>query len=147
MSYVLTMTNSRFGSGGGGGGRFPEPEPCGVCGGDGHIENAWGQRAKCPSCHGSGKRRADTGFHDVTKTKESHHRPTNRAAVVEKQTWPTSAEGMALAKQIKESTTIPDATKERVTREIIEHESTHGQPTKTFLKKVRKETGLIGQKP
>jgi hypothetical protein len=134
------MSNSRFGSGGGGG-RYPEPELCNICGGDGHIENAWGQRAKCPSCHGSGRRRADTGFRDVTKTKESHHHPTNRAAVVEKQTWPTSPAGIALATQIKAST-LSDAVKERLTREIIDHESTHGQPTKTFLKKVRKQNGL-----
>jgi hypothetical protein len=129
-------------SGSGSGGRFPEPELCNICGGDGHIENAWGQRAKCPSCHGSGKRRPDTGFHDVTKTKESHHRPTNRTAAAPKQTWPTSATGIELANQIKESTRLSDATKERLTREIIEHESTHGLPTKTFLKKIRKENGL-----
>ena len=140
------MSDSRFGSGGGGG-RFPEPELCNICGGDGTIDNAWGQRAKCPSCHGSGKRRADTGFRDVTKTKESHHRPTNRAGVVEKQTWPTSATGMALANQIKESARLSDATKERLTREIIEHENTHGQPTKTFLKKVRKENRLSPPTP
>lgn len=139
------MSNSGFGAGGGGG--FSGPEPCGVCGGDGHIENAWGLRAKCPSCHGSGKRREDGGFRDVTKTKESHHRSTNRAAVVEKQTWPTSPAGMALATQIKESTKLSDATKERLTRDIIDHESTHGQPTKTFLKKVRKENGLLPPKP
>jgi len=145
--YRSAMSNyGSFGSGGGGGGRHPEPEPCGVCGGDGHIENAWGLRAKCPSCHGSGKRRADTGFHDVTKTKASHHRPTNRAGVVEKQTWPSTATGAALATQIKESAKLSDAVKERVTREIIEHEGTHGQPTKTFLKKVRKELGLLPPK-
>src|ERR1044072_6135495 len=137
------MASSGFDSGGGGGGgRDPAPEPCSVWAGDGSIDSAWGQRAKCPSCHGSGKRRIDTGFRDVTKTKESHHRPTNRQGVVEKQTWPTTATGMALATQIKESTRLSDATKERLTREIIEHETTHGQPTKTFLKKVRKENGL-----
>jgi hypothetical protein len=136
------MNSSRYGSGGGGG----EPEPCGVCGGDGHIENAWGLRARCPSCHGSGRRRVDMGFHDVTKTKESHHRPTNRAGVVEKQTWPSSASGRVLATQIKESPKLSDETKERLTREIIEHESTHGEPTKTFLRKIRKETGLLPPK-
>ncbi len=133
--------DSRFGSGAGGG-RYAAPEPCNVCGGDGHIDNAWGQRAKCPSCHGSGKRRADTGFHDVTKTKESHHRATNRTVVAPKETWPTSPAGVALATQIKASPQLSDATKERLIREIIEHESTHGQPTKTFLKKVRKQNGL-----
>lgn len=142
------MNNSGFGSGGGGGGGGgrADSDACGVCGGDGHIENAWGQRAKCPSCHGNGRRREDTGFHDVTKTKESHHRPTNRAGVVEKQTWPSTPLGMALATQIKASS-LPDATKERVTREIMEHESTHGSPTKTFVKKIRKEHGLTPPKP
>jgi hypothetical protein len=139
------MNNSGFGSGGGGGGGRPESDSCGVCGGDGHIENAWGQRAKCPSCHGNGRRRVDTGFHDVTKTKESHHHPTNRAGVVVKPTWPSTALGMALATQIKESG-LPEATKERVTREIMEHEATHGQPTKTFVKKIRKEHGLMPPK-
>jgi hypothetical protein len=62
--------------------------------------------------------------------------------VVEKQTWPTSPAGIALATQIKESAKLSEATKEKVTRDIIDHESTHGQPTKTFLKKVRKEYGL-----
>ncbi len=140
---LRAMSNSRFGSGASSGARFTEQEPCGVCGGDGHIENAWGQRAKCPSCHGSGKRRADEGFHDVTKTKASHHRGTNRATAQEKQTWPTSPAGIVLATQIKESAKLSEATKERLTREIIEHESTHAEPTKTFLKKLRKENGLL----
>lgn len=115
-----------------------EPEPCGVCGGDGRLENAWGQVAKCPSCHGSGRRREDTGFRDVTKTKESHHRGTNRAPVAEKQTWPTSATGIQLATEIKGSS-LADDVKARLTREIIDHEATHGQCTKTFSRKVRKQ--------
>jgi hypothetical protein len=114
-----------------------------VCGGDGRIDNAWGQVAKCPSCHGSGRRRVDTGFRDVTKTKESHHHPTNRAAPgPEKQTWPTTAEGIKLATQIRDAPTIPPEKKASLTREIIEHEGTHGLCTKTFLKKIRKQTGL-----
>src|SRR5690349_7915790 len=133
------MDNPRYGAGGG---HFSVPETCGVCGGDGYIDNTGGMRAKCPSCHGSGKRRIDTGFHDVTKTKESHHRPTNVAAAREKAAWPTSPAGVVLATQIKDSTKLSDATKARVIRDIIDHESTHGQPTKTFLKKVRKEHGL-----
>src|SRR4051794_37451032 len=100
------------------------PELCGVCGGDGHIQNSRGQVAKCPSCHGSGKRREDTGFRDVTKTKESHHRSSNKAAVVEKQTWPTSPDGMKLASDIKASTLSED-TKAKLTREIIDHEAKH----------------------
>lgn len=94
--------------------------------------------AKCPSCHGSGRRREDTGFRDVTKTKESHHRATNRAPVVEKQTWPTTAAGMQLATEIK-AASLTEEVKARLTREIIDHEATHGQCTKTFLKKVRKQ--------
>ena len=120
-------------------GRHHEPELCNVCGGDGRLENAWGQVAKCPSCHGNGKRRIDTGFHDVTKTKESHHRGTNRAAVVEKQTWPSTAAGAQLATEIKEAPSLSADVKARLTREIIDHEATHGQCTKTFLKKIRKQ--------
>lgn len=113
-------------------------EPCGVCGGDGRLHNAWGQIATCPACHGSGRRAEDRGFHDVTKTKPSHHQPTNRAKVVEKQTWPTTPQGAALASDVRASS-LDDATKARITREIIDHESTHGQCTKTFVKKIRKQ--------
>jgi hypothetical protein len=119
-------------------GRHPEPELCGVCGGDGRIDNAWGQVAKCPSCHGSGRRREDTGFRDVTKTKESHHRNTNRAPVVEKQIWPSTPAGAQLASEIRDAA-LADEVKARLTREIIDHEASHGQCTKTFLKKVRKQ--------
>jgi hypothetical protein len=129
------MNDSRGGSGMSGAG----PEPCGVCGGDGHIENAWGQHAKCPSCHGSGKRRIDTGFHDVTKTKPSHHQQSNRAPVAEKQTWPSTADGDKLAKEIRDAASLSADTKARLTREIIDHEATHGLCTKTFLKKIRKQ--------
>jgi hypothetical protein len=121
--------------------RNEEPNVCGVCGGDGRIENAWGQVAKCPSCHGSGRRQDDTGFRDVTKTKESHHRPTNRAPVAEKQTWPTTPIGGVLATEIKNSATLTADTKAKLTREIIDHEATHGQVTKTFVKKIRKQIG------
>lgn len=114
-------------------------ELCGVCGGDGRLENAWGQVAKCPSCHGGGKRREDTGFHDVTKTKPSHHQPSNRAAVAEKQVWPSTPAGDSLAKEIRDAAGISADVKARLTREIIDHEATHGQCTKTFLKKVRKQ--------
>jgi hypothetical protein len=114
-------------------------DPCGVCGGDGRLENAWGQVAKCPSCHGSGRRRVDEGFRDVTKTKPSHHQQSNKAAVVEKQTWPSTAAGDQLAKEIRDTSALSAEVKARLTREIIDHEATHGQCTKTFLKKVRKQ--------
>ncbi|MBX3206598.1 MAG: molecular chaperone DnaJ [Labilithrix sp.] len=122
-----------------------DPNVCGVCGGDGRIENAWGQVARCPSCGGSGKRAEDTGFRDVTKTKESHHKNTHRiGAPAPKQTWPSTAVGAQLANDIKSSSLAPE-TKERLTREIIEHESTHGQCTKTFIKKVRKQIGPLAK--
>jgi len=114
------------------------PESCRVCGGDGRIDNSFGNVAKCPSCHGSGKRSKDTGFHDVTKTKPSHHLPTNRAGVVEKQTWPSTAMGGALATEIKASALSEDA-KAKLTREIIDYEGSHGLCTQTFLKKIRKQ--------
>ncbi len=44
------MNNSRFSGDSGGAGRAGDQEPCATCGGDGRIENAWGQRATCPSC-------------------------------------------------------------------------------------------------
>lgn len=112
---------------------------CGTCGGDGKLINSFGSRATCPSCHGSGKRAEDTGFHDVTKTKPSHHRGTNKAAVAEKQTWPTTFEGAQLATQVKECAGLSLETKARLTREIMEHEATHGTCTQTFVKKLRKQ--------
>ena len=122
-----------------GSGQPQGPESCGVCGGDGRIDNSFGSVAKCPSCHGSGKRAKDVGFHDVTKTKPSHHLPTNRAGVVEKQTWPSTATGAQLATDIRDSSSLTADTKARLTREIIEHEGSHGLCTQTFLKKVRKQ--------
>jgi hypothetical protein len=128
-----------------GSGQAHGPESCGVCGGDGRIDNSFGNVAKCPSCHGSGKRAQDTGFHDVTKTKPSHHNPTNRAGVVEKQTWPSTAMGGQLATEIKDAPGLSAETKARLTREIIEHEATHGLCTQTFLKKVRKQFRPAGK--
>ncbi|HEY8073071.1 MAG TPA: molecular chaperone DnaJ [Labilithrix sp.] len=128
------MNDSRSGSGG-----PRETELCGVCGGDGRLENAWGQVAKCPSCHGNGRRREDTGFRDVTKTKPEHHQGSNRAPVAAKQTWPTTADGDLLAKQIRDAPGLTAEAKARLTREIIDHEATHGLCTKTFLKKIRKQ--------
>lgn len=119
-----------------------EIELCGVCGGDGTIDNAWGQRAKCPSCHGSGKRRADTGFHDVTKTKASHHQPSNRlGATAAKETKPTTSMGVLLMNEVEKTSLSPEA-KAKLVLEIYEHESSHGQVTKTFVKKLRKSAGI-----
>jgi hypothetical protein len=111
-----------------------------VCGGDGRIGNTFGLTTTCPGCHGSGKRSIDTGFHDVTKTKPAHHRGTNGSlSVVEKQTWPATTEGARLASEIRDSSSCSNDSKARLTREIIEHEASHGLCTKTFLKKIRKQ--------
>ena len=114
-------------------------ETCGVCGGDGRIGNSFGLTSTCPACHGSGKRAEDTGFHDVTKTKPSHHRRSNTAVVVEKPTWPSTHGGAELAKEVQESAAVSKETKERLIREIMDHEATHGQCTQTFVKKLRKQ--------
>jgi hypothetical protein len=114
-------------------------EPCRTCGGDGRLTNSFGSIATCPSCHGSGRRAEDTGFHDVTKTKPSHYRRSNVAPVAEKQQWPSTPGGVQLATEVKASTTLSQATKDKLTREIIEHESAHGSCTQTFAKKVRKQ--------
>jgi hypothetical protein len=131
--HVAAMSDSRAGSGG-----YSPQKPCGICGGDGRLENAWGQVARCPTCHGTGRHPEDTGFRDVTKTKPEHHQRPNRGPTVEKQTWPTTAAGDVLAREIRDAPGLSADTKTRLTREIIEHEATHGQCTKTFLKKIRK---------
>jgi RecJ-like exonuclease len=115
-------------------------ETCGICGGDGRIGNSFGLTTTCPGCHGSGKRSAEsTGMRDVTKTKASHHRATNRAPVAEKQVWPATFEGGQLATEVRDSATCSSDSKARLIREIIEHEGTHGTVTQTFIKKIRKQ--------
>jgi hypothetical protein len=117
-----------------------EGEVCRLCGGDGRIGNALGRStATCPGCHGSG-RRADTSsrFHDVTKTKPSHY----RAAGVETPAGPKgpqTTEGVQLASEVSASTVLSSDAKTRLLAEIVNHESTHGRCTKTFLKKIRKQ--------
>ena len=119
-----------------------EGESCRMCGGDGRIGNALGgSSATCPSCHGSG-RRAETspGFHDVTKTKPSHHRPV--VAISTEPKGPTTPEGRQLALEVSACTILAEDAKTRLLAEIMNHESTHGRCTKTFIKKVRKQTRL-----
>ena len=116
-----------------------EGETCRLCGGDGRIGNALGRSsATCPSCHGSG-RRFDTssGFHDVTKTKPSHYRPPPAAAAGPR--GPATPEGVQLAQDVNASTVLAADAKARLVAEIVNHESTHGRCTKTFLKKIRKQ--------
>ena len=64
---------------------------------------------------------------------------SNRAPVVEKQVWPLTFEGARLATEVKECTSVSAETKAKVTREIIDHETSHGTCTQTFMKKVRKQ--------
>jgi hypothetical protein len=121
---------------------------CGVCGGDGRIGNTFGLTTTCPGCHGSGRRSTDTGFRDVTKTKPAHHRGSNGSVTaVEKQTWPSTVEGARLACEIRDSASSSSDTKTRLTREIIEHEASHGLCTQTFLKKIRKQVGIRALTP
>lgn len=113
-----------------------ERESCRICGGDGRVSNAFGgSSATCPGCHGTGRRTVGELFHDVTKTKPSHHAPTKAAAV--KVTEPTTFEGAALGREVK-SSGLGDDAKARLIREIIEYETTHGKCTQTFTKKIRK---------
>jgi hypothetical protein len=115
-------------------------EPCRLCGGDGRIGNALGRStATCPSCHGSGRRmETSSGFHDVTKTKPSHYRPA--AAVSTGPKGPQTPEGSQLALEVSASAVLTEDAKARLLNEIMNHESTHGRCTKTFLKRIRKLT-------
>jgi len=115
-----------------------EGDLCRTCGGDGRIGNSLGgSNAKCPSCHGSGRRAEFSGFRDVTKTKPEHYRPAASAAPAGPRV-PISAEGIQLARDVNASPLAADA-KARLIAEIVVHETEHGRCTKTFLKKVRKQ--------
>ena len=106
-----------------------------VCGGDGRIANSFsGSDARCPACHGTGRRSIDTGIRDETKTKPSHHQQPNKAKVAEKQTWPSTFEGGQLATEIRDSAVVSSDDKAKLTREIIVHEATQGKCTQTFIK-------------
>jgi hypothetical protein len=116
-------------------------ETCRMCGGDGRIGNALGHStATCPSCHGSG-RRADTSsmFRDVTKTKPSHYARPAAVDVPSGPRGPTTPEGSQLAEEVRASAALNEETKTRLLAEIMNHESTHGRCTKTFIKKIRKQ--------
>lgn len=115
------------------------PNTCGICAGDGRISNSFGNETTCPGCHGSGRKSDEGGLRDVTKTKPSHYRPTNKAVVAEKQRWPSTFEGGQLANEVKASATVSTETKARLTQEIIEYEFSHGKCTQTFIKKIRKQ--------
>jgi hypothetical protein len=113
-------------------------ESCGVCGGDRRIGNSFGLTTTCPSCHGSGKRAEQTGFHDVTKTKASHLRKPDAGPAAVKPQWPETLEGGRLAVQVRDSAGRTSDAKARLIREIIDYEGSHGRCTETFAKKIRK---------
>jgi DnaJ-class molecular chaperone len=114
-------------------------ETCGVCGGDRRIGNSFGLTTTCPSCHGSGRRAEHTGFHDVTKTKPSTYRATNKGEFIAKAKGHVTSERGQLATQVRDSTSCTTEAKTRLIREIIDYEGTHGTCTQTFIKKVRKQ--------
>jgi hypothetical protein len=115
-----------------------ETDSCGICGGDGRIANAFGSQTRCPSCHGGGRRSDEGGLRDVTKTKASHHRATSNTPV-EKAQGVTTLAGIQLANDVRASNSVSSDTKAKLTREIAEHEGTHGKCTETFIKKVKKQ--------
>lgn len=116
-----------------------EYESCRVCGGDGRVGNAFGGSATtCPGCRGTGRRStSESLFHDVTKTKPSHHTGGKPAAPA-KVTWPTTFEGVALGNEVK-AAGVTEELKSKLIREIIEYEMGHGKCTQTFTKKIRKQ--------
>jgi hypothetical protein len=113
-------------------------EPCVVCGGDGRIANSFGNTTTCPGCHGSGRRAEDSGFRDVTKTKPSHHRPAGNAPAG-KPKWPLTSEGARLATEVHACEHLAPERKEKLTRDIIDYEASHGGCTKTFSRLIRKQ--------
>jgi len=80
---------------------------------------------------------------DVTKTKPSHHRPTNKVVVAAAPQVPVTFEGGKLAEEVRVSGHTPDA-KARLIREIIEYEGSHGSCTQTFQRKIRKQLRVSG---
>jgi hypothetical protein len=49
-----------------------------------------------------------------------------------------------LAGEVSASSTLAEDAKTRLLAEIVNHESTHGRCTRTFIKKVRKQTRPAG---
>jgi hypothetical protein len=53
---------------------------------------------------------------------------------------PVTPEGEMLAREVSASAVLAADSKARLIAEIVNHESTHGRCTKTFIKKLRKQT-------
>lgn len=75
----------------------------------------------------------------MTKTKASHHRPTNKVAVVAKAQWPVTPIGIQLATEVRDHASSTSAAKAKLIQDIMDHEDRHGLCTQTFIKKVRKQ--------
>jgi hypothetical protein len=117
-----------------------EGDSCVICGGEGRLTNADRRSSSCPACHGSGRRSLDEpGIRDVTKTKPSHHRQASDAETAKKQTWPSTSAGATLATEVRDGAALSADTKTRLIREIIDYEGSHGQCTKTFTRKIRRQ--------
>lgn len=119
-----------------------EDETCGVCGGDGRIHTAH-QTTSCPACRGSGRRKERAGFHDVTKTKPSHHHPAGSSKAAKK-TWPESGLGVRLAEEVK-AAKLADDVHQKLIQSIIDYEDRKGEVTKTFSRLLRKELRALTQ--
>jgi DnaJ-class molecular chaperone len=122
-------------------------ETCGICGGDGRIGNAFGgSTTTCPGCHGTGRKAEhESLLRDVTKTKPSHFRTNVAPTVEKKKDWPDTFEAGKLATEVRDSNAVSAETKERLIREIIDYEASHGSCTQTFTKKVRKQLKPAGK--
>jgi hypothetical protein len=107
--------------------------------------NSFGNETRCPSCHGTGRRSDEGGMRDVTKTKASHHRPTNKVASAEKVQGPETFAGVQLANEVRASVHVSNDVKAKLTREIAEHEATHDKCTETFIKKIKKQLRPIAR--
>ncbi len=115
-----------------------EIDTCPVCGGDGRIYTSVSSTS-CPACRGSGRRNMNTGFHDVTKTKPSHHLPKHQQGKKkEKKTDPETPQGIGLAKEVKDANLSENDTTKLI-RSIIDYENQKGQITKTFTRLLRKQ--------
>lgn len=121
-----------------------ESDPCRTCGGDGRIDNALGgTSARCPSCHGTGRRAELTsGFHDVTKTKPSHHHAPSQVSSGPR--GPVTPEAVQLSSDVSASLALSPDAKVKLLAEILAHEVSHGRCTKTFVRKVRKQARPAG---
>jgi hypothetical protein len=65
-------------------------------------------------------------------------------AAPEKKAWPGTPAGALLASEVRDAPGLSVDARARLTREIVDHEAAHGQCTKAFLKKLRKQLRAPG---